>query len=375
MDRWLTLPLVALLLAACQAAPAPPTRSGAATPVGVAAPAQPAAAAPQAAPSAAPAAGAPLETVRVGSVGSATDATFVWAQQRGYLQEVGLDVDVTVFNGAQLMIPPLGTDQLDVGGGAPGPGLFNAILRGVSVRIVGDRSRAAPGARHNCLAVRKSLLESGAIRSFADWRGRVFAENVPGVVTTLVVERELQQVGLGLQDLTLTTLSFADILTGFANEAVDAGVLVEPFLTVGDQRGVGQCWKPTSEMWPNFQIAVMLYGPAFAEQRAESARRFMVAHLRAMRDYYRAFYGDGQHRAELLQLMGSVSGVSDLGLLDRLAPTWVDPNGTVNVDSLRDAQQWYLKRGELTGEVDFDRIVDMSFVDHALGQLGRYAVP
>src|SRR5438270_869838 len=89
--------------------------------------------------------------------------------------------------GALAPRPPRGADQLDVGGGGPGPGLFNAILRGVNVRIVGDRSRAAPGTRFNCLAVRKSLLDSGAVRGFADLRGRVFAENVPAVLTTSVV--------------------------------------------------------------------------------------------------------------------------------------------------------------------------------------------
>src|SRR5215207_3451043 len=186
---------------------------------------------------------------------------------------------------------PLGADQLDVAGGGPGPGLFNAIGRGINMRIVTDRSRAVAGTRFNCLVVRKALLDSGAVRGFADLRGKVFVENVPGVLTTSLVERELRQAGVSPGELTWTTLGFPDMLPAFSNDAVDAGVLVEPFITLGEQRGVIQCWKPTSEMEADFQIAVLLYGPTFAEQRTESARRFMVAYLRGVRDYYRAFFG------------------------------------------------------------------------------------
>ena len=59
----------------------------------------------------------------------------------------------------------------------------------------------------------------------------------------------------------------------------------------------------------------------------------------------------------------------------RIDPTWADPNGTLNVDSLQDVQRWYVGRGEQTGEVDFGRVVDMSFVDYAISRLGRYPAP
>jgi NitT/TauT family transport system substrate-binding protein len=313
--------------------------------------------------------------VRVGTVGSAADATIIWAQERGYLREEGLELDMQVFNGAQLMVAPLGADQLDVGAGGPGPGLFNAILRGVNLRIVADRARAVPGVRNQCVAVRKGLLDTGAIRGFADLRGRVFAENVPAVLTTSFVDRHLQAVGATLDDVNRVTLPFPDMLTGFANEAVDFAVLIDPYIVLGEQQGVSQCWKYTSDLAPNFQIAVTIYGPTFAEQRAESARRWMVANLRALRDYQRAFFGDGQDRAEFLQLMSRASGIADIGLLDRMGPGWADPNGSVNVESLRETQRWYLARGEQTGEVDFERVVDPSFVSYALSRIGRVASP
>ncbi len=364
-----SLAILALLalVAACQAAP---PASAPAVPPRATAPAAVAATA-----AAAPTVPAALETVRVGSILNSSDAPFYLAQERGYLREVGLDMEITRFDGAQQAIAPLGADQLDVAGGAPGPGLFNAILRGVNVRIVTDRSRAVPGTRFNCMMVRKDLLDSGAVRSFADFRGRTFGENVPGVITSYLLERELKKVGLSPQDLTYTTLSFPDMLNAFANGIVDAGVEVEPFITLAEQRGIAQCWKPTSELWPDFQIAVLLYGPTFAEQHNDAAKRFMVAYLRGVRDYYRAFFGDGQGKDEIMDLLTRITAVRDKALLERTAPTWMDPNGSVTTDSLRAVQQWYAERGDLTGELDLDRVVDLSYVDYALERLGRYTGP
>jgi NitT/TauT family transport system substrate-binding protein len=166
---------------------------------------------------------------------------------------------------------------------------------------------------------------------------------------------------------------FPEMMTAFANGIVDAAYPVEPFNTLGSERGIAECWRQTADLAPDFQIAMVLYGPAFAEQRTEAARRFTVAYLRGVRDYYRAFFGDGQGRGELIELLTRITPLRDRALLERVAPTWMDPNGAVNVPSLRAVQRWYLERGEMTAEVDLDRVVDLSFADYAVGQLGRWA--
>jgi NitT/TauT family transport system substrate-binding protein len=357
---------VPLIFGACTSGAAPSAPP--ATPAARAAAPQPAAAAESAT---APASPEALETVRTGVLNIASDVVFYLSEERGYLREEGLELETTRFDSAQRMTTPLGADQLDVGAGAPGPGLYNAILRGIELRIIADRGRAVPGERFNCLVVRKDLLDSGAVRTMADLRGRVIAENVPGTITTYVLEKQLRGAGVRPDELTYTTLPFPDTLNGFANEAADAAFLVEPFITLGEKRGLSQCWKPTSELEPNFQIAMILYGPTFAKEHTDTARRFTVAFMRGVRDYYRAFFGDGQGRAELIDLITRRTAVKDAALLDSMAPTWMDPNGSVNVDSLRGLERWYIERGDVTSEVDLDRVVDTSFLDYALQRLGR----
>jgi NitT/TauT family transport system substrate-binding protein len=316
-----------------------------------------------------------LTAVRLGTLNATNDATYYLAEDRGYLREEGLELAATPFDTGLQMIAPLGADQLDVGGGALGPGVFNAALRDINVRIVADRARVAPGTTFHCLMARKSLLDGGGLRTAADLRGRTFAEPAPGNIATSVLESELRRAGLRPDELRYVTMPFPDMLVGFANEVVDVAFLTEPFYTLAADRGVGQCWQYTAEMMPNFQLAVLLYGPAFAEQRADVARRFTVAYLRGVRDYYRAFFGDGVGRGEILELQTHITPIKDVALLARVAPTWLDPDGAVNVDSLRASMQWLHERGDLAVDVDVDRMVDMRFVDYALGRLGRYQAP
>ena len=68
------------------------------------------------------------------------------AEERGYFREEGLQVESTPFDGAARMTPALASGQLDVGAGGVSASLFNAIGRGVPIKIVGPRARHERGA-------------------------------------------------------------------------------------------------------------------------------------------------------------------------------------------------------------------------------------
>ena len=85
------------------------------------------------------------DKVAVGTGGSASDAPFYIAYDRGFFRDEGLDVDLIVLDSGAKVIAPLGTGELDVGSGALSVGFWNALLRGVKFRIVADRGHAEPG--------------------------------------------------------------------------------------------------------------------------------------------------------------------------------------------------------------------------------------
>jgi NitT/TauT family transport system substrate-binding protein len=115
--------------------------------------------------------GARAETVRVGIVGASSDAPFFIADAKGYFSAEGLVLELTSFDSGAKMVAPLGTGDLDAGGGAVSVGLYNAVKRGVGLKIVADKVHYGPGYGFASLLVRKELVESGKFKSYGDLKG------------------------------------------------------------------------------------------------------------------------------------------------------------------------------------------------------------
>ena len=81
------------------------------------------------------------EKVSIGITNAATDAGFFIADKKGYFRAGGIEVAMTPFASAAGMIAPLGRGQLDVGAGTVSAGLYNAVERGINLRIVARCSR------------------------------------------------------------------------------------------------------------------------------------------------------------------------------------------------------------------------------------------
>src|SRR5260370_39626243 len=109
-----------------------------------------------------------LKTVKIGVVNLSTDVAFYIAEKRGYFKDEGLKAEFVYFDSGAKMIVPLGSGALDAGGGATSAGLYNAVERGIELRIVGDKGMSIEGYDYKALGVRKDLRDSGAGKSRGD---------------------------------------------------------------------------------------------------------------------------------------------------------------------------------------------------------------
>ena len=77
----------------------------------------------------------------------------------GYYAEQGLKVKFVRFDSAAKMIPSLGSGDVDVGSGATSAGLYNAVKRGIGIKIVSDKARNAKGYGFQAIMVRTDLID------------------------------------------------------------------------------------------------------------------------------------------------------------------------------------------------------------------------
>jgi len=372
--QWISsvaLVVAALGAAACggQGAPAP----AAPPPAAPAARENPAPAAPAAAPAYRPTPLNPPVTLQVGTVNSTSDAGFFIALDKGYFKDEGLNVETVDFQTAVAMIAPLGSGQLDVATGAIAAGVFNAAAREVPLRIVADKgSTPNPDFDFVALMVRKDLIDSGRVKDYADLKGLTISTTSPGNSTEIAVVRALEKGGLVWEDINYTPLSFPDMITAFGNKAIDAALVIEPFVSRIESLGTAVRWKGNVDFYGNQQVAVIMYGPAFVTERQDVARRFMIAYVRGLRTYNDAFGPKRQGRDEVVQILTKYTPIKDPKDYDAMRPAGLDPDGKLQVQAIQQDLAYYEKTGLVKERVDLSKVLDTSYQEYAVQQLGPY---
>jgi NitT/TauT family transport system substrate-binding protein len=271
------------------------------------------------------------------------------------------------------MMGSLAAGQLDVLGPPSAASIFNAAARQVSMRMVADKgSTPSPEWDFVALMVRKDLVDSGQVQDYRDLRGLTTTLAGQANAPEIELVKALERGGLGLADVNLTIMSFPDMIAGFANRAVDAGVVIEPFVSSIEAQGTAVRWRGVSEFYGNHQVAAVVYGPSLVEERPEVGRRFMVAYLRGLRDYNDAFGPKRQGRDAVVQALATYTPIKDPSAYDRMRPAGLDPDGRLALQSIRDDLAYYERTGTVREPVDLAQVVDTSFQEFALQQLGPY---
>jgi len=306
------------------------------------------------------------------------DISIYLAIERGYFEEEGLRVDMVPFRSGTEQIPLLATNHLQFGAASLDAALLNAVARGVDLRIVGEKARQHGKYQGVGVIVRADLYANGTLDQIEELRGRNFAVVSVGNTTDLYVERTLQKGGLTPSDVSITTMPIADMAGAMANGAIDAAWMFEPFTTLTTRAGIGRQLVDVSQVAPEFYLQFLLVAEQFAEQNPEAVRRFITAHLRGQRDYYRAFVtreSPDSEREALIDLWVKYTAVKDRALYEEMGYSAVEPNGYIDPAVLDIFQDWAFQKGLIPQKVDIRKVIDPQYAEYAVGRLGRLPDP
>jgi NitT/TauT family transport system substrate-binding protein len=314
--------------------------------------------------------GARAAAVKFGDLGIVGDAAFYIAQDRGYFAQHKVEVASEPFDSAANALVPLATDQVQVVSGGLSAGLFNAFARDLPIRIVLGNTRDMPGYSSDTLLLREDLR--GAVTGIKDLRGRKIALNAQAGSLEYILGRVLQTAGLGIGDIDLTYLSWPNQGAAFANRAIDLGAVSEPFAALYTEKKFAFPFKRAADVLrnPPVQVSVVLYGKAWMDREPEQAKAFTLAYVQGMRDYYDAMKG-GPKRPDVVAILARHTSMKDPSLYGMIQWSFMDPNGDIVMESLRDQVDWFAKQGELPQAVALDKMVDRRYLDYAQQTLGR----
>jgi len=315
---------------------------------------------------------APPAVVVLGVSGRPDQAGLELAMDRGYFAQQGIDIHTVQASGGPEFTSSLASDQVQVASGSPNPGLFNALSRGIDIRLVADFAHVGDKTdRTFSLLARADLLDSGVVKEPADLKGRVISMGPrgPGQVPDVFYDKLFSPLGLTRNDLQLRYLSsFADVMAAFSAKAIDAGFQIEPLVTQAEAANLARVLVPAGAIAPGTELSVVYYSPAFAK-KTDIATKFMIAFIHGIRDYYDAFFL-GKNRDTTIALLVEHLPLKDPKLWQR-SRQYTDLNGRINVADLKDQAAIYKKLGMISGSVpDLDKYVDNSFAEAAVKVLG-----
>ena len=313
--------------------------------------------------------------LRVGVSGASSDVVFYIAAKKNYFKDEGLTVVFTEFDSAAKMVAPLGAGQLDVGGGSPSAGLYNAAERGIDIKIVADKGSTPAGYGFQPLLVRKDLVESGRYKTLKDLKGMKIAGSAPGSASTSTLNQALKSVGLKTSDVERVFMGFPQHVAALQNKAVDAALTTEPSATRAVQSGAAVRVMGDDRIYPNHQLAVVLYSGAFIKNNPDAGKRFMRAYLRAARDYNDALKDGrlaGPRAAEVIAILTESTRIKDPAVYRTITPQGTNPDGRLNVESLNADLAFFREEGQVKGNVTVEQVLDTSFAEAAAKELGPY---
>ena len=319
---------------------------------------------------------AQTNSVKVASAGIASDIGFFLAQKKGYFRAEGLEVSLTTLANSPQMIGPLGMGQLDVGAGTVAASLYNAVAQNVAIRAVADKGSMRVGYGFSGLLVRKDLIDSGRFKGFADLEGMKIAVGTLGSANSSAVNEALKRGGLSWNDATMVPLTFPQHLAAYANKAIDASMTNEPTASEAVKEGLAVRIAGNDEIYPDQQTAVVIYSEEFARKRPELALKFMRAYIKAVREYNDALKDGkiaGPNADEVIAILTEYTFIKDAQVHREITPAAIDPDGRMNLKGLANDLQFFKERKLLQDpNIPVERILDTSFVEEAVKELGPY---
>ena len=219
------------------------------------------------------------EPIRVGVIPVADFAPVYIADEEGFFEDEGLEVETQVMQNAAAIAPSVINGQLQFGTTAVPP-FLTAVERGLPLQAVANGT-SAPEEREDDPSALVTAEDSGIERP-SDLEGTTVAVNaltsLPHVLATAAIDAD----GGDPSQVTFVAMPFPDMASALDRGAVDAAAVVEPFYSEtvsGGAEVITNLYSDALEPEDSFTL-VFTAGP-FAERNPEIVEKFQRAVDRA----------------------------------------------------------------------------------------------
>jgi NitT/TauT family transport system substrate-binding protein len=310
------------------------------------------------------------QTVRVGMVRALSSTATMIAIEKGYFKDYGIKVVIEDIDSSIDALAIVAQNRLQVVEGGISAAYFNAIEKNLPVTIAIDRVSSP---LNHKLIVRADLKDK--IKDIAQLKGRPLASNSRGAITNYEIGKIFEKAGLAYRDADIRFIPFTQMSVAFANKAVEAAFMIQPFASQIVDQGLGFTFAdPDDFITPGpMTIAVSFVNTDWTAKNPELAKNFFLAALRGARDYCQAYHG-GANRNEVIDIAIRTAVEPRREMIDKYPWAARNPDGRINIDSMLDIQSFFVHQGLSLKEFPAARLVTATYSDYAAAKLGPFAL-
>lgn len=267
-----------------------------------------------------------------------------YGEQQGHFADAGLELEVTPSSGGATVIPQVVGGNLDVAGSNVVSVLIG-VEEGLPLRMVAGGTSTSEDPVQDFSGL---LVAAGSpVTGIAELAGQRIAVNSLRNINDIVLGSMLEEAGLSHDGVEFVEVPFQDMAAAVERGDVAAAVLIEPFLTIAEHRGMRIVAHPYTDLKPGLQIGTYVMSEEFAAANPEVVEAFQEG-VQATADSIRE--DPDAFRAALPEL-GDVSPE----LADKVRINmW---RGATDRESLELIQELMVRYGLLQAPVNLDEVV------------------
>ena len=197
-----------------------------------------------------------LTTLTMAETPGSPFAFVAYGAERGHFEDEGIDLQPRVNpGGGTATVPALVQGDMDVLG-LDLVSTLTSIGAGLPIKMVAAGSATSEEADGDFAAV--LVRADSPIQGPEDLNGIRMGVNALRNVNDLAIGDILEDQGLPADAISPVELPFPDILAAIDRGDVDAGILIEPFATIGQNQGLRVVHRPWWGIEPGLQIGTMV---------------------------------------------------------------------------------------------------------------------
>lgn len=267
---------------------------------------------------------AALTPVTVGLMPILDVAPIYLGIRKGFFATAGLDVRPELAQGGAVIIPSVVSGQYHFGFSNT-TSLLIAAAKKIPVKVVGSGSQAQRDPQRDYGAI--AVPAGSPIKSAKDLAGKKVAVNTLKNINTTTINKLVRDDGADPATVQYVELGYPDIAAAITKGDVDAGQLVEPFLTFGTGAGLVSIGSNYAAVAPQLQVAMFFTSTSYQQTNPTVVASFTEALNTALR------YAN-EHPDEAREVVTSYTKIDAATAAKVTLPVWSDQITTDSVSLL-----------------------------------------